>query len=161
MTFILRSPRIDRVTVPDNWGRTGCLVVIPARNEADRIADCLAALDGQDADALVVANNCTDATAELAVRSGAAVVDCGIPDGGVGAARRLGAKEGWRRMSRLKHIMTSDADCLVAPDWVAANQHHLNAGRQRRMRIGPADPRRTRGVTARAIAACRAGGPVP
>jgi Glycosyl transferase family 2 len=128
MTFILRPPRIDRITVPDNWGRTGCLVVIPARNEADRIAECLAALAGQDADALVVANNCTDATGPLAARAGAAVIDCTIPDGGVGAARRLGAAEGMRRMSRLKQLMTSDADCRVAPDWVAANRRHLDTG---------------------------------
>lgn len=128
MTFILRSPRIDRVTVPDTWGRTGCLVVIPARDEEDRIADCLAALAGQEADALVVANNCTDATSARAARSGAAVIDCTIADGGVGAARRLGVSEGMRRVARVKHLMTSDADCLVAPDWVAANRYHLDAG---------------------------------
>lgn len=128
MTFILRAPRIDGVFVPQAWGRTGCLVVIPARNEADRITDCLTAIATQEADALVVANNCTDDTGGLARRSGAAVIHCTIPDGGVGAARRLGTAEGMRRMSRLKQLMTSDADCLVAPDWVSANQRYLAAG---------------------------------
>ncbi len=128
MTFVLRSPRIEHTTVPQGWGHTGCLVVIPARNEADRIADCLAALSGQGVDTLVVANNCTDNTGSLAHRAGAAVIDCTVPDGGVGAARRLGMAEAMRRMSRVRWLMTSDADCIVAPDWVATNRRHLEAG---------------------------------
>ncbi|RYI11876.1 MAG: glycosyltransferase family 2 protein, partial [Acetobacteraceae bacterium] len=121
MTKTIRSPRIDRIDLPSGWGRTGSLVVIPARDEADRITECLAALAGQGADVLVVANNCTDDTADLALRAGAAVIGCTIADGGVGAARRLGVAEGMRRSTNLRWLMTSDADCLVAPDWVGAN----------------------------------------
>ena len=128
MTLVLRSPRIDSVTVPLGWGTTGCLVVIPARNEADRIEGCLAALAGLGADTMVVANNCTDKTGALALRSGAAVIDCTIPDGGVGAARRLGMAQGVRRMSWVDWLMTSDADCLVTPDWVDTNKRYLAAG---------------------------------
>ena len=128
MTFALRSPRIDSVSVPHGWGDTGCLVVIPARNEADRITACLASLAGQGADTIVVANNCTDGTAALALQSGAAVIDCSIPDGGVGAARRLGMAQAMRRMSRVDWLMTSDADCLVTPDWVDMNRRYLAAG---------------------------------
>ncbi len=128
MTTTLRTPRINQITVPQGWGRTGCLVVIPARNEADRITDCLTALANQIADVLVVANNCTDATGALARQAGAAVIDCTIADGGVGAARRMGATEGMRRIAKPRALMTSDADCLVAPDWVAANQTHLQSG---------------------------------
>jgi len=67
MMKTVRTPRLHQMDMPPGWGRTGCLVVIPARNEADRIEDCLAALSGQESDVLVVANNCEDATAELAL----------------------------------------------------------------------------------------------
>lgn len=128
MTMPLRSPCIAGMTFPRGWGRTGCLIVIPARNEADRIGACLTALAGQGADVLVIANNCTDATGSLSIRAGAALIDCTIPDGGVGAARRLGVAEGLRRMTGTRCLMTSDADCQVAPDWVMQNRLHLDAG---------------------------------
>ena len=128
MNKTLSSPRIHAAVFPSVWGHSGCLVVIPARNEADRIEACLDALEGQGADVLVVTNNCTDATADLASGSGAAVIDCSIADGGVGAARRLGAALGLRRMKTPGWLMTSDADCLVAPGWVATNMRYLEAG---------------------------------
>ena len=128
MTKAFRAPRISQIAIPSRWGSTGCLVVIPARDEADRIMDCIAALAYQNADVLVVSNNCTDATGKLALQAGAAVIDCTIADGGVGAARRLGMIEGMRRIANLRWLMTSDADCLVAPDWVAANCAYLQAG---------------------------------
>ena len=124
----LSTPRIHNFAVPSGWGLSGCLVVVPARNEADRIEGCLDALAGQGADVLVVANNCTDATADLASGSGAAVIDCTIADGGVGAARRLGAAVGLRRMTTPRWLMTSDADCLVEPGWVEANISYLAGG---------------------------------
>ena len=128
MTMTLRSPRINSVVLPDDWGRTGCLIIIPARNEADRIGRCLRVLSDQGADILVVANNCSDATVRLAAQTGAAVIDCTVLDGGVGAARRLGAAEGLRWMPDARWLMTSDADCVVAPDWVAANRRYLDDG---------------------------------
>lgn len=128
MTIPLRSPYIESMTFPQGWGRTGCLIVIPARNEADRIGACLAALDGQVADVLVIANNCTDETGHLSMQAGAALVNCTIYDGGVGAARRFGMTQGLRRMQGAQCLMTSDADCRVAPDWVIANRFHLDAG---------------------------------
>ena len=128
MTLTLRSPHINTVSVPSGWGSTGCLVIIPARNEEDRIEACLYALARQIADVLVVANNCTDATAERAARAGAAVIDCTIWDGGVGVARRLGAAEGLQCMAQTHWLMTSDADCVVAHDWVARNRWHLGQG---------------------------------
>lgn len=121
-------PRIRHSAAPPGWGATGLLVVIPARDEEERIGPCLDALRGQGVDALVVANDCVDATARLAEVAGAAVVDCAIPAGGVGAARRLGMAEGLRLMGRARALLTTDADCLVAPNWVVANLRHLDEG---------------------------------
>ncbi len=104
------------------WGRPGCPIVIPARNEADCIRACPTALAGQVADILVIANNYADAMGRLSIRAGAALIACTIPDGGVGAARRLGVAEGLRRMTGSSCLVTSDADCQVAPDWVMQNR---------------------------------------
>ena len=128
MTLASRAPRIEKIMIPPGWGRTSCLVLIPAKNEADRIRACLTKLAGQGVDVLVVANNCSDATGDLAAVAGAAVINCTLPEGGVGAARRLGADEGLRRMPSARSLLTSDADCLVAPDWVAANCGYLEKG---------------------------------
>jgi glycosyltransferase involved in cell wall biosynthesis len=104
------------------------LIVIPARDEEARIAACLASLAGQGADAMVVANNTSDTTVERAMRAGAAVIDAVIPTGGVGAARRLGVTVGRRWMDRTRAILTTDADCLLPPDWVAGNLALLDGG---------------------------------
>ena len=121
-------PRINARSYPPGWGATGRLVVVPARNEAERITACLGALRDQQVDVLVVANNCTDPTGIIAADAGAAVMDCLLPDGGVGAARRLGVAEGLRRMRKVGAILTTDADCIVAPAWVEQNLRHIRAG---------------------------------
>lgn len=46
-----------------------------ARNEAHRIERCITALKPLQADILVATNQCTDATAEVALAAGARVVD--------------------------------------------------------------------------------------
>lgn len=128
MSVHFSLPRISQISVPPGWGSTGKLVVIPAPNEAERITACLTPLHEQGADVLVVANNCTDATAAIAADCGAAVVDCTVASGGVGAARRLGVAEGLRRAKRVRAILTSDADCIVATDWVEINMRHIDGG---------------------------------
>lgn len=121
-------PRISDAQYPPQWGRTGRLVVVPARDEAERIEACIASIQSQEADVLVVANNCSDATFSLAAQAGAAVFDCTVPFGGVGTARRLGVSEGLRHSDDVQAILTTDADCTVAPDWIDANLRHLDAG---------------------------------
>ena len=128
MNLQITRPCITRKVFPADWGSTGRMVVIPARNEAERIAACLAALCNQQADVLVVANNCTDATGAIATDCGAALIDCIVPSGGVGAARRLGIAEGLRRARGARAILTSDADCIVAPGWVDQNLRYINDG---------------------------------
>ncbi len=111
-------------------------VIIPARNEAERIGICLAALAGQldRAAVIVVINNTLDATATRAREAAArydldlTVLDCTL-DGtdGVGAARNVGCDYAMRHMDHLRYLMTTDADCVVAPDWIACNARHLEA----------------------------------
>ena len=55
-----------------------CVVVVPARNEQQRIAGCLQALAGQELplgsfETIVVIDDCCDATEEVAARTAAAL----------------------------------------------------------------------------------------
>jgi cellulose synthase/poly-beta-1,6-N-acetylglucosamine synthase-like glycosyltransferase len=110
-------------------------IVIPARNEADRIGDCLTALAPQCSErvrVVLVVNNTNDDTAEIAQAHAARVsIDLTVlnlilrPGMGVGAARQKGCALALEQMPHLRQILTSDADCRVSPDWVALNIHHL------------------------------------
>ncbi|QXT39043.1 glycosyltransferase [Gymnodinialimonas ceratoperidinii] len=115
--------------------RQDTAVIIPARDEEDRIADCLAALAGQSparVSVVLVVNNTTDRTAERAREAAGkggmdlTVLDCTLSDGeGVGTARRRGAEHALRHIPHLRYLMTTDADCIVASDWVDRNLAHL------------------------------------
>lgn len=116
--------------------RAGCelTVVIPARDEERTILSCLRALaDQRDAaafDVIVLANNCTDGTAQLVRRFARDnslslhVVETILPAAvaHVGTARRMAmdcAAERFFAAGRPTGIVAStDADTVVAPDWV-------------------------------------------
>lgn len=69
-------------------------VIIPAHNEAECMAACLASVFlaashpelHEAVEVIVAVDRCTDATAELALALGAHVIDVPVP-GGVGIAR--------------------------------------------------------------------------
>ncbi len=108
------------------------VVVVPARDEAATVAACVTSvlIAAQRAtaavDVLVVADRCSDATAELALAAGARVLPSAA--GSVGAARAAGvaaglAEEppgGWSRC----WIACTDADSVVPQEWL---QHHAQA----------------------------------
>jgi hypothetical protein len=121
-------------------------IAMPARDEADRIAKAVNAilaqgrLDGAplDPDAyelLVFANGCSDETAAVVERCAAAApqhavyvvrAGAGAPESRhVGAARRAVMDAAAARMSASatvqRAILTTDADSVVAADWVAQN----------------------------------------
>ncbi len=116
-----------------DFDRIETAVIVPARNEAQRIGSCMAALApqlGATAIIVVVANNCSDGTAEAARRAlpdgGLLVLEADLPaEQGVGAARRLGCAKARRRAPRLRWLLTTDADCVVAEDWLRTNLRHL------------------------------------
>lgn len=108
-------------------------VIIPARNEVARIATCLSALAPQvDEQVLVVvvANNCTDGTARAArgiiYDQRFALLECVLDASqGVGEARRRGCLHALARHPKIQALLTTDADCIVAHDWIAATRRHL------------------------------------
>ncbi len=113
-------------------------VVIPARNEEQRIGRCLASVNRAIArfaqhfptvhcTTVVVADRCGDRTAELAARAGAAVVE--ILSGRVGAARAAGVTSvlANARPDRT-WLACTDADSEVPADWLTTHFQAASRG---------------------------------
>jgi len=129
--------------------RCAAIVCIPARNEADRIGRCLAALAVQrdrngapvvpgSFAVLLLVNNSTDGTAQAA-RSMALqvpypleVLEITLESGATaGGARRRAMEEAAARLGireRNGVLLTTDADSAVSPSWYAENMRHLEDG---------------------------------
>jgi GT2 family glycosyltransferase len=117
-------------------------IAIPARNEADMIGACLAAIDAsvaharqQRVRATVLVNNSTDATAARAraFRSRhmrVHVVEVALPrnEAHAGGARRRALELALASMPTADIVMTTDADSRVDCTWIAANLVELEAG---------------------------------
>jgi len=93
-----------------------CSVIIPARNAARLLPDCLAALRRQSLPAsafeiLVVDDGSTDNTTEVARELGATSLT--QPPQGPAAARNHGARQAQGRI-----LVFTDADCRPEPDWL-------------------------------------------
>lgn len=125
--------------------RPDTIIAIPVRNEAERIARCLRAIDGQTGLApgrlglVLFLNNCTDDTARIVADR---VPGLSIP---VRVIERVhaGAHAGWARRAAMDAaaawleeagtaaagtLLTTDADSIVPPDWVAANLAAFETG---------------------------------
>jgi cellulose synthase/poly-beta-1,6-N-acetylglucosamine synthase-like glycosyltransferase len=96
-------------------------VLIPAYNEADLIARCIASLDRQTYprdryDIVVIADNCTDETAEIATRAGARVLVRDEPEArGKGRALRWAIDRLLAEESPPAAIAVVDADSVADP----------------------------------------------
>jgi len=112
----------DDLFIPSDWGVSGFIVAIPARNEADRLPVTLSAFASEPdiQDVIVIANGCSDATATIARRSKGlrvAVLETGCLSGGVGEARRMGMQAALDAAPHATILATTDADCVVMPGW--------------------------------------------
>ncbi|POF62622.1 glycosyl transferase [Novacetimonas maltaceti] len=130
------------------------VAAIPVRNEAERIGHCLHALATQQGacltHAVLLLNNCTDATADR-VRDVAAYLPFSLsliertyplPIAHAGTARCEAMEEAATVAGPDGILMTTDADSMVAPDWLARNLAALDAGADAvcgRALIDPAD----------------------
>ena len=125
------------------------VVVIPARDEEERIGACLRALARQTVpppafDTIVVVDACKDRTAEVVAAVSSAV---GLPvtilDGpgaGAGAARKAGMDLACGRLLSAGRatglIACTDADSRPAPDWL----ERQTAGASHDPQLRPIDP---------------------
>ncbi|SFE91828.1 glycosyltransferase [Methylobacterium sp. yr596] len=113
------------------------VVAIPVRNEAERIGECLRALDVQEGlgaseiGVVLFLNNCTDGTAHVVAalprprRLVVRVIERVFAGANAGWARReaMEAAAAWLEEEGAEDgvILTTDADSRVPPDWVAGN----------------------------------------
>lgn len=105
--------------LPDDSPRQGSgrpLVVIPALNEADSVADVIARIRAVGAtDVLVVDDHSTDGTADIAARAGARVLRAPLPQGAWGAMQtgiRYAIRNGY------DGVITMDADGQHEPAYL-------------------------------------------
>ena len=118
------------------------VVAVPARNERERIVECLSAcarsiaLSGLRVRLIVLVNGSSDDTAERARRWAArrhapitiVEVDFVPALAHAGAARRLALEIACRDARPDAMVLTTDADARPLPGWVAANARHLGRG---------------------------------
>jgi hypothetical protein len=113
------------------------IVAIPAKDEAERIAACLLALDRQTDRpdrVLLLVNNATDGTAaiarELSLACRLDVVTRDLPPdlASAGHARRLVMDLAAAHARPDAILLTTDADTVVAPDWIARNRAAVARG---------------------------------
>jgi cellulose synthase/poly-beta-1,6-N-acetylglucosamine synthase-like glycosyltransferase len=111
------SCRRYRGADPGPTTRAGCVVLIPAHDEELGLGRTLAALApelGPDDRVLVVADNCTDRTAEIARSHGVEVVErCDPSRRGKGYALAFGLDA--IRPHPPEVVVILDADCVIAP----------------------------------------------
>jgi len=107
-------------------------VIIPAHNEEALIGRCvqsIAASAGQGVDLVVVAHNCTDATAAEAEAAGARVLVLNDPGRkGKGCALSYGFAAALDGPSRA--VLVIDADSVVSPGLIGAVRQRFLAGAQ-------------------------------
>jgi cellulose synthase/poly-beta-1,6-N-acetylglucosamine synthase-like glycosyltransferase len=108
------------------------LVLVPAHDEELAIGRCLAAIEADRRPRdhiLVVADRCTDATAEIARSLGAAVLERGENDlPGRAAARQAGLEHA--RGLQWDAVVMLDADSIVEPGFFAACERALAGSAQ-------------------------------
>ena len=117
------------------------VVVVPARDEQDRIETCLEALAAQTVglrafETILVADRCQDRTEEVAretaERLGLSLTILEGPGEGSGPARGLGMDAAAERLRSLGLprglIATTDADSEPEPDWLERQLAHLERG---------------------------------
>jgi GT2 family glycosyltransferase len=113
-----RSPHIGRPSDPPGTGVPEISVIVPHLNQPDRLRRLLASLAAQDrglagVEVIVVDNGSrTLPRAPVAGLAGAILVEEVAP--GPGPARNRGAA-----LARAPILAFTDADCLVAPDWLS------------------------------------------
>jgi glycosyltransferase involved in cell wall biosynthesis len=137
---------LQGLSLPDSDPELTAVVVIPARDEAERIEGCLLALADQEGiapetfEVIVVLDGCRDDTAAIldemrATRPGLRLraLELEAPVG-VGRARRLGMDLACTRLLSLEKgdglIASTDADSIAAADWLSCQLELTRQGVQ-------------------------------
>ena len=133
-----------RSLAPEPWSLDdpvpAAVIVIPARDEEERIGQCLRALAAQDVpsgsfEIIVVLDGCRDGTARAAAAQadalGLALRLLETPGLGPGPARKIGMDAACERLLASRPhglIACTDADSCPAVDWLRRQHDHVAAG---------------------------------
>jgi glycosyltransferase involved in cell wall biosynthesis len=120
-------------------GKKSVVVAIPAKNEADRIDSCLLALGQQTVRpcaVLLLLNNCTDETGAAARALAVTLpyklhIKCHTfpsPVANAGHERRMVMQHAAELAGLGGILLTTDADAVVAHNWIERNLLALSAG---------------------------------
>ena len=110
------------------------VVFVPAHDEQRDVASTVASLLAQDhpdhlRETIVIADNCTDATVEVAGRAGATVWERTVPERrGKGAALSWALERALTERPDAEAFAIVDADCLASPNLVSGLAAALGAG---------------------------------
>ncbi len=102
-------------------------IVIPAYNESEYIPRTLASINSalmsyeeKDVSVIVVDNNSTDETGQIAKEFGALVIR--EPKKGIGQARQTGLEA---TPESVEFVLTTDADTVITRNWIKVHQESL------------------------------------
>ncbi|MGH2903053.1 MAG: glycosyltransferase family 2 protein, partial [Solirubrobacteraceae bacterium] len=154
-------------TLPAPAPSLDAVVVVPARDEAERIGACLRALGEQNDviqdsyEVVLVLDGCRDATRERALdvavshpRLRLNVLELALSCG-VGRARRIGMDLACERLLAVGRpwglIASTDADSIAAEDWLAAQRALANRGASAIGGLIELDPVEARGLSREAL----------
>jgi Glycosyl transferase family 2 len=148
----MRKPNVEPLVTTLPIAECEVCVIVPVRDEAELLNDCLSALchqvDGQrqrlnprQYEVIVLANNCQDDSAAIARRFAQQhpefklhVVErtLGPADAYIGRVRQLLMDEAYWRLASLNRkrgiIASTDGDTRVAPNWIWAIQTEIRRG---------------------------------
>jgi len=125
---------VRSLTTPAHDGAADLLVLVPAHDEELVLAATVRALLGTDYPAelravVVIADNCTDGTADVARDAGAVVWERQDPaHPGKGAALGWAITRAWKERPDLDAVLVVDADCIASPSLLSAVASRLRAG---------------------------------
>lgn len=130
--MLLKRCLMTNAGCPSN-GHGPVIVAIPVKDEEERIASCLQALetqvDGKPDCVVLVLNNCSDRTGSIindlasVMSFELRILDVKLPAGkaNAGFARYMALEEASRLAGDDGILLTTDADGRVDPNWVGAN----------------------------------------
>ncbi|MEW2513812.1 glycosyltransferase family 2 protein [Streptomyces sp. NPDC046870] len=117
-----RTPHVRVGPSPRSTAAPRIIALIPAHNEADRIGAAIAALRAQSRQPdriVVMADNCTDATAEIGRRAGASVVESASNRHKKAGALNQALEDVLRGLAGDDLVLVQDADTTLLPSFVA------------------------------------------
>lgn len=103
------------------------LALLPARNEAATIADSVRSIASQGARVIVVANNCTDDTADRAAAAGAEVIVMDHNTGKKAGALNYALARLLPTLSDDDTVFVQDADSIIDPGFIGIARKALDA----------------------------------